>query len=194
MFTSWRPAVAVLLATVFLWGCAQGASLDATTAGPVQDSASTLAEYRMGVADKVRVTVFGEEALSGDFQVGANGSIALPLIGEVRASGLTTSEIQLTIASELAAGYINDPRVSVEITSYRPYYILGEVKKPGEYPFTNSLTVLNAVATAEGFTYRADTRRVFIKRADSSSELVLSLTTATRVLPGDTVRIGERFF
>lgn len=194
MFTSWRLAIAILFATVFLWGCAPGASPDAAPTGAVMDIAPTLSEYRMGVADKVRVTVFGEEALSGDFQVGANGSIALPLIGEVRASGLTTSEIQLTIARELAAGYINDPRVSVEITSYRPYYILGEVKKPGEYPYTNSLTVMNAVATAEGYTYRADTRRVFIKRADSSSELVLPLTTATRVLPGDTVRIGERFF
>lgn len=193
MYGLWRSTVSILLMSLFLWGCAQGSRM-AEPETRLQSSVPILSEYRMGVADKVRVTVFGETLLSGDFQVGANGTIALPLIGEIRASGATTSELQVTIATTLSKGYINDPRVSVEIITYRPYYILGEVKKPGEYPYTNNSTVLNAVATAEGFTYRADTRRVYIKRANSNLEETVSLTTDTRVSPGDTVRIGERFF
>jgi polysaccharide export outer membrane protein len=84
--------------------------------------------------------------------------------------------------------------VSAEVLNYRPFYILGEVNKPGEYPYTNNLTVLNAVATAEGFTYRADTRRVYIKRTDSAAEQAYPLNAVTQVAPGDTIRIGERFF
>jgi polysaccharide export outer membrane protein len=112
----------------------------------------------------------------------------------VQAEGLTISELQTSIADALSQGYINEPRVNAEVLNYRPFYILGEVNSPGEYPYTNNLTVLNAVATAEGFTYRADTRRVYIKRADGVSEQAFPLTTATQVAPGDTIRIGERFF
>ncbi|WP_395942759.1 polysaccharide biosynthesis/export family protein [Brevundimonas sp.] len=154
----------------------------------------TVPEYRLGTADKVRVNVFGEEALTGEFIVGGSGRISMPLIGEVQASGLTITEFQAEIAAALQKGYINEPRVSAEVLNYRPFYILGEVKKPGEYPYTNNLSVLNAVATAEGFTYRANTRQVYIKRADGDSEQAYPLTTATQVAPGDTIRIGERFF
>ncbi|MDP3406186.1 MAG: polysaccharide biosynthesis/export family protein [Brevundimonas sp.] len=151
-------------------------------------------EYRLGVADKVRVTVFGEAALTGEFLVGGNGKISLPLIGETQASGLTISEFQAEVAEALRNGFITEPRVSAEVLNYRPFYILGEVNSPGEYPYTNSLTVLNAVATAGGFTYRADNRRVYIKRADADAEAEYPLTTATRVAPGDTIRIRERLF
>lgn len=151
-------------------------------------------EYRLGAADKVRVNVFGEEALTGEFIVGGSGKVSLPLIGEVQAAGLTIGQFQEEIAQALRQGYINEPRVSAEVLNYRPFYILGEVKKPGEYPYTNNLTVLNAVATAEGFSYRANTRVVYIKRADGVGEQAFPLTTATQVAPGDTIRIGERFF
>ena len=175
-------------------GCAQAPlSLD-STASDLEASVRTVPEYRLGAADKVRVNVFGEEALTGEFLVGGSGKISLPLIGEVQAAGLTIAELQEEIANALRQGYINEPRVSAEVLNYRPFYILGEVNKPGEYPYTNNLTVLNAVATAEGFTYRADTRRVYIKRADGVGEQAFPLTTATQVAPGDTIRIGERFF
>jgi polysaccharide export outer membrane protein len=151
-------------------------------------------EYRLGPADKIRVNVFGEEALTGEFLVGNSGKISLPLIGEVQAQGLTIAELQEQIAVALRQGYINEPRVNAEVLNYRPFYILGEVNTPGEYPYTANLTVLNAVATAGGFTYRADTRRAYIKRADVNGEQVFPLTTATQVAPGDTIRIGERFF
>ena len=183
--------IAALL-TVVLAGCAQGRlSVEPASAASVAQVAE---EYRLGVADKVRVTVFGEEALTGEFLVGGNGKTSLPLIGETRAAGLTISEFQDEISDALRQGYITQPRVSAEVLNYRPFYILGEVKNPGTYPFTNELTGLNAVATAGGFTYRADMRRVSIKRGTNAGDDEFALTPSTRVAPGDTIRIRERLF
>ncbi len=164
--------------------------------GPSADPASDREgyEYRLGAADKVRITVFGEQDLTGEFLVSGAGRISMPLIGEVPAVGLTVAELQTAIEAKLADGYMKMPRVSAEVLNYRPFYILGEVKKPGEYPYTNKLTVLKAVATAEGFTYRANTRRVFIKRAEAADEAEFPLNQETEVEPGDTIRIAERFF
>ncbi len=151
-------------------------------------------DYRLGSGDKIRVITFGEDALTGEFFVGGSGNVSLPLIGEVKAEGLTVPQFQSAVETTLKDGYLKDPRVSVEVLNYRPFYILGEVETPGEYPYTNGLSVLNAVATAGGFTYRANTRRVFIKRADSSTEREYPLSPQTPVAPGDTIRITERFF
>lgn len=151
-------------------------------------------DYRLGSGDKIRVITFGEESLTGEFQVTGSGNVSLPLIGEVKAQGLNVPEFQTAVETALKDGYLKDPHVSVEVLNYRPFYILGEVNKPGEYPYTNGLTVMNAVATAEGFTYRANTRKVFIKRADATNEREYPLTSTTLVAPGDTIRIGERFF
>ena len=167
----------------------------ATAAEPVAVAVvRDIPEYRMGSGDKIRVITFGEEALTGEFFVGGSGNVSLPLIGEVKAAGLSISEFQGQVETKLKEGYLKEPRVSVEVLNYRPFYILGEVEKPGTYPYTNGLTVLNAVATAEGFTYRANTKRVFIKRGDGGSEQEFPLTSQTLVAPGDTIRIGERFF
>jgi protein involved in polysaccharide export with SLBB domain len=151
-------------------------------------------EYHLGAGDKLRIIVFGEDSLTGEFFVSGGGKIAFPLIGDVDAVGLTIPQLQAAIGAKLSDGYLKQPRVSAEVLNYRPFYILGEVMKPGEYPYTNGLTVLNAVATASGFTYRADTHKVFIKRAATSAEEQFPLTPGTPVLPGDTIRIGERFF
>jgi protein involved in polysaccharide export with SLBB domain len=151
-------------------------------------------QYRLGVSDKVRIITFNEASLTGEFVVNGSGTISLPLIGDVKANGLSTSELAVVIQNALKNGYITNPQVSVEVLNYRPFYILGEVTKPGEYPFANGLTVLNAVATANGFTYRADTHRVFIKRANETAEHEVDLTTTTPVEPGDTIRIKERLF
>ena len=102
--------------------------------------------------------------------------------------------LEQSITQTLASGYILDPRVSVEVINYRPFYILGEVGKPGEYPYTNGLTVQNAVAAAGGFSYRANKRTVYIKSMDSDREIAYELTPGTVVNPGDTLRIGERIF
>lgn len=174
--------------------CAQAPLSSIVDTTSSENGVRLVPEYRLGAGDKVRVNVFGEEALTGEFLVGGSGKVSLPLIGEVQASGLTIAQLQDEIANALRQGFLNEPRVSAEVLNYRPFYILGEVNKPGEYPYTNNLTVLNAVATAEGFTYRADTRRVYIKRADGVGEQAFPLTTATQVAPGDTIRIGERYF
>ena len=182
----------LLIAT--LGACVQGVASGSPTGAGEDGVAQVIRDYRLGAADKVRVTVFGADALTGEFLVGGNGKISLPLIGETQAAGLTIAEFQTEIGDALRQGYITAPRVNAEVLTYRPFYILGEVKAPGAYPYTNDLTVLNAVATAGGFTYRADLRRVFIKRGASEADDEFALTTSTRVAPGDTIRIRERLF
>lgn len=152
-------------------------------------------EYHLGANDKIRVITFGEESLTGEFFIGGSGKVSMPLIGELQAAGLSASEFQREVEAALKAGQIlRDPHVSVEVLTYRPFYILGEVNKPGEYPYSNGLTVDKAVATANGYTYRANTKKVFIKRADSENEQEFPSTGALPVAPGDTIRITERFF
>ena len=158
-------------------------------------AAGTDFEYRLGAGDKLRVIVFGETSLSGEFFVSGAGAIAFPLVGEINVQGRTIPQIQAAIEDKLRDGYLKEPKVSAEVLNYRPFYILGEVMRPGTYPYTNGLTVLNAVATASGFTYRADKRKVYIKRAaNDAGEVQQELTPSTPVEPGDTIRIGERFF
>lgn len=176
-----------------LAGQAAAQVAEGEAAGPPRHTSQDV-NYTLGSGDKLRITVFGEETLSGEFLVPGEGKIAFPLIGDVRASGLTVDELQKGIEAKLRDGYLKDPHVSIEVLNYRPFYILGEVMKPGEYPYTNGLTVLNAVATANGFTYRADTHKVYIKRPDSPTEEKMPLTSTTPVHPGDTIRVGERFF
>lgn len=163
-------------------------SIDAASALPAA------ASYRFGVADKVRLIVFNEPTLSGEFTVSSAGMLSLPLIGDVPVQGKTSSEVIATVTKLLADGYLRDPKVNIDILTYRPFFILGEVGKPGEYPYSNGLTVMNAVATAQGFTYRAQKSKVFLKRAGESAEKAYKLTPDLTVQPGDTIRIGERYF
>jgi polysaccharide export outer membrane protein len=161
---------------------------------PAPTAAETDPSYQLGTGDKLRITVFGEEALTGEFAVGDRGTVSFPLIGEVPAAKHSVAEFKSSLTAALKDGYLLDPRVAVEVLTYRPYYVLGEVGKPGEYPYTSGLTVLNAVAAASGFTYRANTKRVFIKHAGAAAEEKLPLTATQMVAPGDTIRIGERYF
>ena len=152
------------------------------------------AGYHLGSGDKLRITVYNEPALTGEYSVTPAGAVAFPLIGTVAVADHTIEQVTNDITHRLDKGYVQDPRVSVEVMNFRPFYILGEVNKPGEYPFINGLTVMNAVATAGGFTYRANTRTVFIKGGGGSGERKIHLLSNTPVHPGDTIRIGERFF
>lgn len=162
-----------------------------TTSDPV--TLEQPAEYRLGPGDQLRITVFGETELSGQFLVGSQGRIAYPLVGEVQAAGMTVLEFTESLQTALQQ-YLRSPNVSVEVANYRPFFILGEVQRPGTYPYSANLTVLNAVATAGGFTPRANRGRVFIRHANEPEERLYPLEITTPVLPGDTVRIGERFF
>jgi protein involved in polysaccharide export with SLBB domain len=151
-------------------------------------------EYTLGPADKMRVTVFNEPELSGEFVVDGQGYVSMPLIGEIDVDGLTVRQFQRLAEEKFAAGFLREPRVNAEVTNYRPYYILGEIARPGEYPYTNGLTVMNAIATAEGFTYRANRKIVMIKGVDDDQEYRIELKPTTKVQPGDTIRVVERFF
>ena len=173
-----------------------GASANAVQAAPSSspDQAARSGAYQLGPGDKLRVVVFGVDALGGEFTVPGSGQVSLPLIGLQQAAGLTPEQLQVSIAKALAAGYVKNPRVNVEVLNYRPFYILGEVNKPGEYPYTDGLTVLNAVARAEGFTYRAKTRVFKRRSSEERVEHVEALTAGAPVKPGDTIRIEERSF
>jgi polysaccharide export outer membrane protein len=152
-------------------------------------------QYRLGASDQIRITVFNQPNLSGEFVVDGTGFIALPLSGPIKAGDKTVREIEKLVAETLnRGGFLVNPSVAVQVIQYRPYYILGEVAQPGAYPYTTGLTVRNAVAAARGFTYRANTRRVYIQSAGDSKEELYELTPGTMVWPGDTIRIPERLF
>ncbi len=145
--------------------------------------------YQLGSGDKIRVIVFGEEDLGGEFQVDGNGRLSLPLIGELQAKGQTANSLEQEIAAKLADGYLQSPRVSVEISTYRPFYVIGEVNKPGEYPYVNGMSALNAIALAGGYTTRANEGPIYIRRNGSLREEKLEADQMTRILPGDVIRV-----
>jgi polysaccharide biosynthesis/export protein len=198
-----KGGIAVMSLIFFVAASLATASAPATPPAPVESATNPAAaqapsateeDYTLGVDDKVRIIVFNEETLSGEFIVSSNGMLSLPMIGDVPASGRRTRDVIKDVQARLADGYLKDPRVSMDVLTFRPYYILGEVGKAGEYPYSNGMTVLNAVAQAEGFTYRANRSKVFIKHNGSSIEAREDLTPGLRVSPGDTIRIGERYF
>jgi protein involved in polysaccharide export with SLBB domain len=157
-------------------------------------AASPSGAYILGPTDRVRLKVYGEPDITGEYEVDANGNVSIPLAGQVKAAGLTTKQLERNITSALAKGIVRDPRVNVEMVAYRPFYILGEVKKSGEYPYRVGLTVLDAVATAGGYTYRANEGKVYLRRAGSTVEEIYPMDAPVLVYPGDNVRVPERYF
>jgi polysaccharide export outer membrane protein len=189
--------IGLLLLIGTLGGVAACQSPGAPAGAFVEDASLPLLsaeDYRLGSGDDLRISVFGQEDLTGRFVVTPQGTVAFPLIGEVKASGLTIPELSTLLTEKLQAGYVLQPRVSIEMATYRPFYILGEVGRPGTYPFSAGLTVMNAVATAGGFSYRANSQLVYIKHANEVAERRYALTSSTPLRPGDTVRIAERIF
>lgn len=150
--------------------------------------------YHLGVGDKVRMTVFREPDMSGEYAVGSAGNLALPLIGDTVALGRTVEDVASEVQTRYGAGYLRKPQVSLEVITYRPFFILGEVTAPGQFPYAVGLTAFNAIATAQGFTPRADRYVVHIRHEGATTEENYVLTPDLRIYPGDTVRVGERFF
>ena len=150
--------------------------------------------YRLGTGDKVRVIVYGEDDLGGAFDVDGSGTISLPLIGSVKAAGLSAHQLESEIAGALADGYLKDPRVNVEVTTYRPFYVIGQVNKPGEYPYVNDMNVLNAVALAGGYTNQAVEGSVCVRRNGGMKEECLEADETTKIYPGDVIRVPESAF
>ncbi len=152
-------------------------------------------DYRLGANDRVRIIVFGQPTLTAEYTLDGNGVLAFPLIGNVNAQGMTTGQLQQTIASRLDPDYLRNPSVSAEVITRRPFYVIGEVQKPGNYPYVTDMTALQAVAMAGGYTYRARQNNLYLKRLDANGRLVrVAATPETRIRPGDTVEIKERYF
>jgi polysaccharide export outer membrane protein len=152
------------------------------------------APYTLDAGDKLRITVFGQDGLTNSYPVGAGGAIAMPLIGSVTARGLTTGQLTATITAKLRNGFIREPSVTVEVEAYRPFFILGEVTYPGQYPFVANMTVETAVAIAGGFSPRAQRGTVNVTRQTVSGPYRYAVPVNTPVRPGDTITIGERWF
>lgn len=189
-------ASAILLSVLFgLSACADswdGPRQAPPAAAPENSNKDT--DYHLGSGDKLRVIVYGEDDLGGEYEIDGTGLVRLPLIGQVQAGGLSVRQFEQEVKAKLDQGYLKDARVSVEVTNYRPFYIIGEVNKPGEYPFVNGMNVITAVAMAGGYTYRADESDVYLRRNGSSGEESVPADPTTKINPGDIVRVPERFF
>ena len=167
--------------------------------GPGSDlpvlSAAAPADYTLAPGDQVRIITFGEDTLTGEFRVNDSGSIALPLVGAVRASGLTPARLESAVAVALRrARLVANPSVSVEVIAYRPIYVLGEVNKPGQYPYQPGMTVVTAVAVAGGFTYRAIEGYASIVRTVGNRAVEGRAVRQAFVRPGDVITVFERRF
>jgi polysaccharide biosynthesis/export protein len=151
-------------------------------------------QYRLDAGDKLRVVVYGQEGLTNSYAIDAGGSITMPLIGAVPARGLTPAGLASHITARLRGGYIREPSVAVEIESYRPFFILGEVAAPGQYPYVPSMSVESAVAIAGGFSPRAKRDAVTLTHTELSGLVRAVVPLGTPLSPGDTVLVGERWF
>ncbi len=150
--------------------------------------------YKLGSGDLVRVTVFNQQDLSGEYTVSGAGNIAFPLIGDIHAKDLTLKQLEEAIINKLRPDYLINPRVSVQVMNFRPFYILGEVKSPQSYPFVDGMTYLNAVAIAGGFTTRAKEDHVIVTRIVNDKKQELRFNMEDKVQPGDIIHIEERYF
>jgi polysaccharide export outer membrane protein len=150
--------------------------------------------YRLDAGDKLRVVVYGQEGLTNTYAIDAGGSITMPLIGPVPARGRTPASLAAEISAKLRNGYIREPSVAVEIEAYRPFFILGEVAAPGQYPYVPNMTVESAVAIAGGFSPRARRDAVTLTHTDGSGAARFVVPLGTSLSPGDTVQVGERWF
>ncbi|MCB1969232.1 MAG: polysaccharide export protein [Geminicoccaceae bacterium] len=195
--------VFLLFLTLGLSACTGSSSTSTGTLPPPvsttegQQGAATLepGDYVLAAGDKLRINVFRHEDLSGEFELDGRGNFSMPLIGQVAANGLTSTELEQRIADKLKDGYLVDPQVSIEVLTYRPFYILGEVNKPGEYEHQASMTLEQAIAKAGGYTRRADTGTVVLRRNDWNSGRRVRLSgEALMIAPGDTITVKEAFF
>lgn len=166
-----------------------------STAARSIGAAGEVGAYAVAPGDRLKVNVYGDTTLNGEYGVDQTGAVSLPLVGAVGVAGKSTDGAAKTIADRLrSGGYLRDPRVSVEVVNFRPFYILGEVNKPGEYPYKAGMSLFSAVATAGGYTYRANNGKVYIRKGSEGVEREYELDSDIAIMPGDVIRIPERYF
>jgi protein involved in polysaccharide export with SLBB domain len=180
-----------LLLMALLSGCATG-QLSEAEQQSLAAAASAPAKLQPG--DKIRVTVYGEDKLSGEYELDQSGQISLPLAGTVAALGLTQAELERALATKFRSEYLKNPKVTVTIMTLQPFYITGEVQKPGPYPYKSGLNVLTAIIIAGGPTYRASRSSVKIQHAGETSMRDYPLAGSVPILPGDVIQVPERYF
>jgi polysaccharide biosynthesis/export protein len=185
----------ILAVVLAVSACSSGANLGPVSAEEQQSfAAAATATPRLQSGEKIRVTVYGEDKLSGDYDIDPNGLVSLPLAGTVKAAGLTQTELEAELSRKFRTEYLRNPKVTVSLTTRRPFYILGEVEKPGEYPYRSGLNVISATALAGGPTYRASKSTVLIQHVGESGMREYPLSSNVPILPGDLVRVPERYF
>lgn len=194
LYFSHRRSAALIICAAVAFNGISGVLISANAQTKGTSDGSAVRTYILAPTDRVRVKVYGESDVTGEYEVDSSGYVSIPLAGRIKASGLTTLQLERSITSALARGIVKDPRVNVEIALYRPFYILGEVRKSGEYPYRVGMTVLDAVASAGGFTYRANEDKVYLRRSGSTVEEVYALDAPVLVFPGDNIRVPERWF
>ena len=191
------PGFAAFLAAIAL---AASVGVDAAyaddTAQPViyRPSQSMSDTYQLGTGDKLRVIVYGEDDLGGTFDVDGNGYVSMPLIGQVKVSGMSATQVERVMTQKFADGFLKEPRVNVEVTTYRPFYVLGEVNRPGSYPYVDGMSIQNAVADAGGYTQKAVESGYYIRHAGEAQETYVSSDSLAKIYPGDVVRIDSSTF
>ncbi len=159
-----------------------------------QPPTSIAETYKLGTGDKLRVIVYGEDDLGGTFDVDGTGFISLPLIGQVKVSGLSANDVERAITAKFSDGYLKEPRVNVEVTQYRPFYVLGEVNRPGSYPYVDGMSVQNAVADAGGYTQKAIESGFYVRHAGETNETYVASDSPAAIYPGDVIRIDSSVF
>jgi protein involved in polysaccharide export with SLBB domain len=177
-----------------LMGCEGGFVGGSAPVASAESIATTITDLRIQPGEKLRVTVFGEDKLSGDYDVDPSGSVSLPLAGTVKASGLTKAALELELAKRFRSEYLRNPKVTVDISAFRPFYILGEVGQPGEHPYKSGLNVMTAIAVSGGNTYRSSNTRVLIQRSGEITMKEYPMSSAVPIYPGDLIKVPERYF
>lgn len=189
----WYKSIALIIpvvAVLALAGCG-GTGPTTQLSGPESPQA-----YRLGTGDRIAVTVFGQQDMSGEFDVDDTGAIALPLAGAIPVKNKTPRDVEKQLEAQLGGrgGMLNNPKVNVAVVRYRPVYILGEVQRPGAYPYQSGMTILNAVALAGGYTYRASNKKISVIREETGDREPKSASEMNYLVPGDVVNIPERWF
>jgi len=188
------PARLALAVCLLLPACGGSNAPSATPEDLDRLRTAAAAPPQLQAGEKIRVTVFGENALSGEYQIDPSGFISLPLAGTVKAVGLTQNDLARELEASLRSGYLKDPKVTVSILEFRPFFILGEVEKPGSYPYSSGLNVMSAIATAGGTTYRASQSTVLIQHAGEAEMHTYDASKSIPILPGDIIQVPCRYF
>ena len=157
-------------------------------------TATVDSSYKLGSGDKVRINIFNQEDLSGEYTLDGNGQFSMPLIGTVDANGLTSTELEALLVGRYKPDYLVNPRIFIQVGNYRPYYLMGEVATRGSFPYKPGMTYLTAIANAGGFTYRAKQDHVWVIRSDDPEQEEIKLSVEEKVQPGDIIRVDERLF